>query len=365
VGGIASVIQTILDSELAGRFGFTRFSTTAIRYPRRDLLSWVINASLARGFGFDGIVGMESWGKLRAFRLSLAERPDLVHLHCSHGYDFWLSVLMAREAHRVRVPSLLHVHGLFDVVVPYYSAVRRAAFARALNVPDRVIVLSQSWKRWFEQWIEPNRLEVVHNCVDSRRFPEPKRRTSRKEVRILFVGTRDPERKGAYDILAIASEVVRAEPCARFIFVGDDLEKLETRFVRGTSLAAHFEFAGSKNAADIVPYFEDADIFLLPSYSEGLPIALLEAMAAGLPVIATPVNGIPEAMTAPEHGLFVSPGDRPALARAVLELLRAPARREQMGHAARARARAEFDSTQFARRLGKVYDRLLADREGR
>jgi len=362
VGGIASVIQTILESELAQRFCFERFSTTQRRFNRRDLVSRAFNSVLARSVGFDGIVGLESRGKLRAFRAMLAKQPDLVHLHSSHGYDFWLSVLMARDARRSGVPSLLHLHGLFDVVVPYYSAIRRAVFARSLRVPDRIIVLSQGWKRWFEGWLESDRIEVVHNCVDTRRFPEPEWKRRTPGVRILFVGTSDPRRKGGYDILAIASEVVRAEPSARFVFVGTDVDELERRFVRGTPLATHFEFTGSKDSVEIVRYFTNADLLLLPSYSEGLPIALLEGMAAGLPVIATPVNGIPEAMTEPDHGLFVPSGDRPALLRAVLALVRDPERRERMGRAGRARVQVEFDRTHFASRLCQIYEGVLAER---
>jgi glycosyltransferase involved in cell wall biosynthesis len=362
VGGIASVIQTILDSALRDTYEFSVMSMSEVRHTARNPLSRVLNSALARGFGFDGVVSLESRGKLAAFRSALErERPDLVHLHSSHGYDFWLSAWMAREARRRGVRSLLHVHGLFDVVVPRYSALRRAVFARALRAPDRMIVLSEGWKRWFSDWCPPERLAVVRNCVDLRRFPAPRFGRERSGTRVLFVGTQEPQRKGGYDILRAAPDVIRAEPGVRFVFVGADLEDLEARFVRGTPLAPHFEFAGNQSAAEIAPYFADADLLLLPSYSEGLPIALLEAMAAGLPVVACPVNGVPEAMAEPENGIFVAPGDAAALARAIVELARDPARRERIGRANRARAELEFDRTHFADRLGEVYASVLAE----
>lgn len=362
VGGIASVIQTILDSALHDTYDFSVLSMSQVRRPVRDPFSRVLNVALARGFGFDGVVSLESRAKLAAFRSALArERPDLLHLHSSHAYDFWLSAWMARDARRRGIPSLLHVHGLFDVVVPHYSALRRAVFARALRAPDRMIVLSEGWKRWFSDWCPPDRLVVVRNCVDVRRFPAPQFGRERAETRVLFVGTQEPKRKGGYDILAAAPDVIRADPRVRFVFVGADLEDLEARFVRGTPLAPYFEFAGNKNAAEIAPYFADADLLLLPSYSEGLPIALLEAMAAGLPVVACPVNGVPEAMAEPDNGIFVAPGNTPALARAVVELLRDPVRRERIGRANRARAEAEFDRTHFADRLGHVYASVLGE----
>ncbi len=359
-GGIASVIQTIVDSELREHYAFSRFSTSE----RQLALAWqpqrLLNAALARSFGFDGVVNLESRAKLAAYERALVPLPDLVHIHTAHAYDFWLGAVMARRARRRGIPALLHVHGLFDVVVPTWSRVKQAGFRRALGVPDKVIVLSEGWQRWFAGQMDPARIEVLRNPVDVQRF-QPRRETEPRDVvRLLFVGTNEPVRKGGYDILAAAPAVIASAPQVRFVFVGEDTEHLEASRVRGTPLAPHFEFTGSKNAQQIAPYFESADMLLLPSYSEGLPIALLEGMAASLPVVACPVNGIPEAMREPENGLFVPPGDAAALARAILTLVGDPARRAQIGVANREHALREFDRSHYARGLGAIYQRALS-----
>jgi glycosyltransferase involved in cell wall biosynthesis len=359
-GGIASVIQTIVESELHERYDFVRFATSVERCDMSRRSVRLLNAALARSFGFDGAVNLESRAKLAAYARALEPRPDLAHIHTSHAYDFWLGTVMARMAQRRGIPALVHVHGLFDVIVPTWSRVKQAGFRRALRVPDKVIVLSEGWRRWFAGQMDPARIEVLRNPVDAQRF-RPRSEAPRDGlVRLLFVGTNEPVRKGGYDILAAAPAVIAAAPQVRFVFVGEDTEHLEATRVRGTPLAPHFEFAGSKNAQQIAPYFENADVLLLPSYSEGLPIALLEGMAASLPVVACPVNGIPEAMSEPENGIFVAPGDSAALARAVLTLVGDPARRARIGAANRQKVLAEFDRSHYARGLGAIYERALA-----
>jgi len=361
-GGIASVIHAIVESELAERFELTRFDTTKACLASKQRLVHYCDAALSRGLGFDGAWNLEAAAKLAAYRAVLAPRPDLIHLHTSHGYDFWLGIRMARIARGMGLPVLLHVHGLFDVVVPTWPPLRRACFPRALRVPDRVIVLSEGWQRWFTPYIPCERLVVLRNPVDASRFRSRDTRASTDVLRLLFVGTREPERKGGNEILAAAPAVIAGAPQVRFVFVGEDTERLYETRVRGGPLEPFFEFTGSKDAREIVPYFEAADVLLLPSHAEGLPIAMLEGMAAALPIIACPVNGIPEAMSDPENGLFVPPRDPAALAKAILRLVEDPAARQRMGALNREKALREFDRPQFARNLGAVYDETLATR---
>lgn len=359
-GGIASVIQTIVESELRDHYEFTRFATSVRRLEAMSPPLRMLNAAMARSFGFDGVVSLEARAKLTAYEAALTPRPDLLHIHTSHAYDFWLGTMMARMAQRRGIPALVHVHGLFDVVVPTWSRVKQAGFRRALRVPDKVIVLSEGWRRWFAGQMDPARIEVLRNPVDVQRFQPRTEGAGDGLVRLLFVGTNEPVRKGGYDILAAAPAVLAAAPQVRFVFVGEDTEHLEATRVRGTPLEPYFEFSGSKNSQEIAPYFENADMLLLPSYSEGLPIALLEGMAASLPVVACPVNGIPEAMSDPDNGIFVPPGDSAALANAILDLVGDPERRARTGVANREKMLAEFDRSHYARALGAIYERALS-----
>ena len=143
----------------------------------------------------------------------------------------------SQEAKRRRVPSILHLHGNFDVLYPQWSRVRKLGFRRALAVADRLVVLSEGWRRWFAAHRGDGCIDVVRNGVDVSRFQPRANDAARETVRLLFVGTRHATLKGAYDILAVIPAVLREAPGARFVFAGEDAERIEERCVRGTPLA--------------------------------------------------------------------------------------------------------------------------------
>jgi glycosyltransferase involved in cell wall biosynthesis len=365
-GGISAVIETIVRSDLAKHFELDTFDTTYPRWVARGALEKATNRVLSRAIGLDAAWNLEARAVLERFREALTVRPDLVHCHCSHGFDFWLSIRMISIARARGIASILHTHGLFDVVLPRWSRAKRFLFGRALRRPDRIVVLSDGWRRWFARYAPVERLTRLHNPVDVRRFAAPNEpRRSSGPLRLLFVGTAHATRKGAYEILAAVPSVVAAIPDVRFVFVGSDREQLFERRVRGTPFESHFEFAGPKDTREIAPYFETADLLLLPSHAEGLPIALLEGMAAGLPVVACPVNAIPEVIREPENGLFAAPGDPASLARAILRLAGDAGLRMRMGAANRAKAVREFDQSLFASALGTIYSSTIAEHRRR
>ena len=360
-GGIAAVIRTIVESELRERYAFTAYNVAEPR--TRPGFAWrTANRALSRGLGRLGAYNLESRAHLAAYRALFDRRVDIAHLHVSHGYDTWLGIQMARFAKSRGARTIFHLHGLFDVVVPTFSPRVQRAFWRALEVPDHLVVLSDGWRRWFEQQVPPERISMLRNPVDVRRFGPPRDRPGDDALRLLFVGMSDPMRKGTYEILAAAPAILAALPHARFTCVGEDVDRIEEQRVRGTPLAPFFTFVGSRTADQIVSFFESADLLLLPSHSEGLPIALLEAMAASLPVVACPVNGVPEAMSDPENGRLVPPRDPAALAQAVIELARDPERRRRIGAANRRRVEREFDRTAYAEGLGAIYAAVCGGR---
>lgn len=360
LGGVAAVIQSMLDSELEKSVDFVRFDMTRQRVPR-TLLTRAISSVLARGFGFDGAASLESFARLRAlWRTADEVRPDLLHIHASHGYDFWLAAAIAHGARRREIPAILHTHGHFTTVVPRYSSLRKAAFRRALAGFERLIVLGNEDRAFFGAWMDSGRIEVIPNSVDVARFPLRDRSGPAAELCFLFVGTSTPRIKGAYELLEAIPEVLRAVPNARFLFVGEDVEELEARFVRGTPIAPACEFVGGQAPAEMPACFEHGDVLVMPSLLEVMPVALLEGYAAGLPVVASAVAHIPEVLHDGDHGRLVPPGDAGALARAMIEVARDPVARQRMGAQNRRCAETEFDLTHFADRLGTVYASVLA-----
>jgi glycosyltransferase involved in cell wall biosynthesis len=160
--------------------------------------------------------------------------------------------------------------------------------------------------------------------------------------------------KAPKDGVTLARALRKLEPGAyRAAIVGDGPDR--------TAVAAELGDAGELlgERDDVAEQLARADVFVLSSRSEGLPMAILEAMAAGLPVVATAVGGIPELVADGETGLLVPPGDADALAEALRRLVADPELRRRLGDAARTRVEERFSLAATRRAHVELYDRLL------
>jgi glycosyltransferase involved in cell wall biosynthesis len=150
-------------------------------------------------------------------------------------------------------------------------------------------------------------------------------------------------------------------PDLRAVWVGDGPEAQGLRDrARGDGLAGRFLVTGQVPRAEVLQYMHAADVMALATYAEGLPNVVLEAMASGLPVVTTPVGGIPEVIADGRTGLLVPVGDAPALAAAVGRLLADPAQARQMGQRGRAFVHRYFDGRANARVILDIFRRLVA-----
>jgi glycosyltransferase involved in cell wall biosynthesis len=176
------------------------------------------------------------------------------------------------------------------------------------------------------------------------------------EIVIGAVGRLHPPKGLKYLIEAFALASLE-EPNLRLVIAGDgpereDLEKLAREQAPGTNFLGY--------QADPLPLYPGFDIYVLPSLAEGSPNALLEAMACGLPSVASRVGGVPEATAENETGLMVPPADPPSLATALLSIAREPQKRKVMGQAARDKVEAEFDLGKKIRQHEDLYRGLLS-----
>jgi glycosyltransferase involved in cell wall biosynthesis len=166
--------------------------------------------------------------------------------------------------------------------------------------------------------------------------------------------------KAPEDFVAVAARVRAALPEARFFLAGDgERRQAVEAAARAAGLDGAFQLLGWRR--DVPELLAALDVLVLTSRWEGLPRVLPQAMAAGRPVVATNVNGAPEAVRDGVTGYLVPPGDIAGLADRVIALLRDPATREAMGRAARAAVH-EFDATEMVRRQEALYGRLVADK---
>ena len=197
-----------------------------------------------------------------------------------------------------------------------------------------------------------DKMSIVRMGVDSTRFvPVGRDREEGAPLRILFVGRLVPE-KGP-DVLVEAVEALHARgvPLELRVAGGGVLADELERTVRASPAADVIDLLGPVGQDDIGACYAWADVFCLPSFAEGVPVVLMEAMSTGLPVVSTPIAGIPELITDGESGILVGPGDVEHLVEALSRLSADPVLREELGAAGRRRVLEEFQPGPNAERL--------------
>jgi colanic acid/amylovoran biosynthesis glycosyltransferase len=186
-----------------------------------------------------------------------------------------------------------------------------------------------------------DKLDVVHCGVEPDALQPPPRRDDNGPLRILCVGRLVPG-KGHAVLLDALSQLREEGIYALTTFVGDGPERAQLEQL-AEELRLDVRFAGAVGQDELRAFYEDAQLFCLPTFAEGLGVVLLEAMACGLPVVSSLVMGVPEVVDDGETGLLVRPGRPDLLAEAIERLAAAPDLRERMGRAGRRRVVEEFD----------------------
>jgi glycosyltransferase involved in cell wall biosynthesis len=307
---------------------------------------------------------------------------DLVQVHESDGALVALLLrllrLLGMAAGRARLVATLQVSYVEErravrpvradgvVVSRPTGAERRFALLRApllallgrltARLADAVVAPSRATAAELSRDYGVDAVEVIPNGVS----PLPAAPPHRPELPpvVLYAG-RLRSRKAVAVLLAAMPRVLAAEPRCRLVLVGDGEQGARVAAaVRERGLSAHVEMTGTLSRAMTLQRLASADVFCLPSTYEGMPLAILEAMAAGLPVVATAVSGNPEAVEDGVTGLLVPPESATALADALLALLADPERRRRMGEAGRRRVAERFSIERVAAQYLELLERL-------
>ena len=260
-------------------------------------------------------------------RFARRERPDVVHVHCSHQYSFYRASFYVLFAHYVwGTPVVLHVHGSsFDEFVADASPVVAALQRRVFDASDRIVVLSGYWHDVLAARADERKIQVVPNAVDPATFPAE---AGDAVPHVVFVSNLI-ERKGVQELVAAIDSLAGSETDAFRVSIAGDgplADDVEALAERSEEVTYHGYVSEDRKRSLLA----DGSIFVLPTYAEGLPIAMLEGMAAGNAIISTAVGSIPDVIDE-ERGILVPPGDVAALEAAVAELVADPDRREAMG----------------------------------
>lgn len=279
----------------------------------------------------------------REFR---AQRYDIVHTHLSTS-----TVNGCLAARLARIPSVATVHGLSG----------KLSFLAA----DHLVAVSADVRRHMtSQGLHESRISIVHNGVDVAPPAPGAREASRAALGIPdhcpTVGTtaRLTALKGVDTALQAVARLRDDFPELRYVVFGDGEMEGELRSLAASlDISGNVVFAGYRT--DLPQLLPALDVFLFPTLREAMGIALIEAMAAEIPVVATRVGGIPEVVVE-GTGLLVSPSDPVGMADQVGRVLRQPELRQSLVVAARERVRTEYSSARMATRTLTVYQAMLA-----
>jgi glycosyltransferase involved in cell wall biosynthesis len=293
---------------------------------------------------------------LRIALWSLRRRGRIVHVHGTVRGSMLRKgacVLLARALGR-RV--VFHIHSGPGDVVTFRGKLSRLSVAYlrlAYRHSDVVIAVSGASAEALEAAFGAERIVVIPNAVPAVEVAAPKRHSSKPPLALYLGGFANPV-KGADVLLeALRNPGVDA---LRFVLAGPGEPPADAD--GGIESPAEVTWRGWLDAEEKAALLREADVFVLPSTSEGLPMALLEAMSYGLAVVATPVGGVPEVVEDGVQALVVAPGDPAALAAALVRLGQEAELVAELGAAALARA-ADFAPDAVAARVEEVYRALL------
>jgi len=283
--------------------------------------------------------------------------PTIVHIHMASRGSALRKLILAEMVARAGRPLILHAHGSeFDGFHRKLPAAVRRNVNRSLQRANVFLTLSSQWRDFYvnECELSPSQVVVLPNPV---KLPVdvPDRSGRRQAVQFLHLG-RLGDRKGGYDLVnAFAGLPEGLRNRARLVMAGDgDVEGMR-------KLAAPLGDRAVVHAwierAERDRLLAQSDVFALPSRAEGVPMALLEAMANGLPSITTPVGGIPDVFRDGQEGVLVTPGNIDQIRAAMVHMITRDDARLAAGRAARERAR-QFDVHMYARRLADIYQRI-------
>ncbi|MCD8290240.1 MAG: glycosyltransferase family 4 protein [Prevotella sp.] len=251
------------------------------------------------------------------FRLVFDRRIKILHIHTASDMSFWRKSQFVKLGKSFGKKVILHVHAsrFKDF---YNESAKKEQIKKLLLLPDRIIVLSQSWKEWFLGIGVPDKnIVVLHNITDYPNISNDNNDIeSGRPIRFLFMGEIG-ERKGVFDILRGMKNHVDELNGKMILRIGGNKHEDELRkMITDGHLEDIVKFEGWVSGDKKIEMLNWADVFILPSHNEGLPISILEAMSYGMPIISTPVGGIPEVVSE-QNGILVTPGNEEEIINAI------------------------------------------------
>jgi glycosyltransferase involved in cell wall biosynthesis len=342
-GGIPTFLDTLLHSRLAHEHDLRFLNVAHTGTPEGGRASL---GNLRRTV-------VDAWRVWRA-----ARGADVVHVNSalSPAVTVLRAGLLALAGRLGGCTVVIHAHG--GNVQSWLATPRRRLLMRLAVLPaHRVVAVWSAGRDTLSAVVPEGRLALIGNGVPVERFTLAE--GGHRPPRVLFVGVLTP-RKGVVDLMTASRLLTERGVAHELRLVGgtpDEGPEAEAQ-VLAAQRSSRAQLLGARPSEEMPAAFADADVFCLPSWWEAMPLSVLEAMAAGLPVVATDVGDVSRVVLDEVTGSVVPPRDPEQLATALEKLLTDPDRRRRMGQAGRERAVARFSSDVMAAEVSALYEEL-------
>lgn len=296
---------------------------------------------------------------LRVIWAAIRGRIALLHVNLGDRGSLARKGLLVLGARACGVPTVLHLHAAeLEQLHDKTGRLGRGLIGLPFRASTSIVVLGERYRAWLVEafGIAPARIRILNNGVAA---PPPRRAHGDGPQTLLFLGNMI-ERKGLSDLIVALGMMPPVEGGWRAVIVGGGDPAPYRALAEASGVGGQVEFPGWMDRADVQALLGGSDIMVLPSYDEGLPLVILEALGAGVPVICTPVGVIPEVLTDERTALFVPPGDRAALAAQMARLLGDRALQDGLAERAKALFDEKFSLTAFQDALFAIYRECCA-----
>ena len=248
-------------------------------------------------------------------RLAKNKKISIIHIHgASKGSFYRKYLIFVISKFLFGKKTIYHIHGAkYHIFYKQSSFLVKGRIKHMVQKSDALVVLSSRWKDFFENNFNPKSVIIIPNIVANVSKNNSTVNFINGKTTFLFLG-RIGERKGVFDLIEVIYRGIEyfRENC-KFVVGGDGETKRLEQLIKSYDIGSTIKFVGFVSGDKKKKLLTDTDVYVLPSYNEGLPISILEAMAYSKPVISTTVGGIPELIKHKKNGLLFEPGDLSAL----------------------------------------------------
>lgn len=356
--GMSVVTENILNSDLRKRFNIINLDTA----DRRSL------SNIGKIDFINVYLAIKHF--LKFLWLCMKEKPKVVYLPISQGiWGYLRDCLFLVPAKLFHRKVIIHLHGgYFRDFYEQSNKITKLLICWTLKDVNKAIVLGENLRYIFHGLIPQGKIAVVPNGVDENLFVNCKSNIVKKKKnqgRILYLSSL-MRNKGFIDIMNAIPEVVKYHKDVEFIFAGElrvtePEEKEIHRIINSNALNSCIKFLGTVTGEEKIKLLLSSHIFVFPSHNEGQPFAILEGMAAELPIITTDTGTIKEMVIDGENGFIVVKKNPEQIAEKIILLLGDEKLRRRMGKRSRERFLKHYTKDKFIENLTKVFEKVLSN----